>query len=81
MVNEPPDESGTSGAMTRHMKRGRVMFDQDIPDKPITAACRNPDGCKGNRKDGCYQYSRILFEADGVPEQVAKEPAFALAAQ
>ena len=71
-------------AMTRHMKREGNVWIRIFPDKPITAKPAevrmgkgkgNPEGWAAIIKPG-----RILFEADGVPVQVAKE-AFALAAQ
>src|SRR5438874_8095439 len=71
-------------ALTRHMKREGNVWIRIFPDKPITrkpAEVRMGKG-KGNpeRWAAIVQPGRILFEADGVTEQVAKE-AFALAAQ
>lgn len=71
-------------AMTRHMKREGNVWIRIFPDKPITkkpAEVRMGKG-KGNPEGwaAIVQPGRILFEADGVTEQVAKE-AFALAAQ
>ena len=71
-------------AMTRHMKREGNVWIRIFPDKPITAKpaeVRMGKG-KGNPEGwaAIVQPGRILFECDGVPEQVAKE-AFALAAQ
>src|SRR4028119_1208262 len=71
-------------AMTRHMKREGNVWIRIFPDKPITAKpaeVRMGKG-KGNPEGwaAIVQPGRILFEADGVSEQVAKE-AFALAAQ
>ena len=71
-------------AMTRYIKRGGQVWIQIFPDKPITAKpaeVRMGKG-KGNPEGwaAIVQPGRILFEADGVPEQVAKE-AFELAAQ
>ena len=71
-------------AMTRHMKREGNVWIRIFPDKPITkkpAEVRMGKG-KGNPEywAAVVQPGRILFEADGVSEQVAKE-AFALAAQ
>ena len=71
-------------AMTRHMKREGSVWIRVFPDKPITrkpAEVRMGKG-KGNPEywAAVVQPGRILFEADGVSEQVAKE-AFALAAQ
>ena len=71
-------------AMTRAMKREGNVWIRVFPDKIITrkpAEVRmgkgkgNPEGWAAIVKPG-----RILFEADGVPVQVAKE-AFELAAQ
>ena len=71
-------------AMTRHMKREGNVWIRIFPDKPITAKpaeVRMGKG-KGNPEGwaAVVQPGRILFECDGVSEQVAKE-AFALAAQ
>jgi large subunit ribosomal protein L16 len=71
-------------AMTRHMKREGSVWIRIFPDKPIT---RKPAEVRMGKGKGApdhwaavVQPGRILFEADGVPEQVAKE-AFELAAQ
>ncbi len=71
-------------ALTRHMKREGNVWIRIFPDKPITkkpAEVRMGKG-KGNPEywAAVVEPGRILFEADGVSEQVAKE-AFALAAQ
>lgn len=71
-------------ALTRHMKREGNVWIRVFPDKPITkkpAEVRMGKG-KGNPEywAAVVQPGRIIFEADGVPMQVAKE-AFALAAQ
>ncbi|MBS1762879.1 MAG: 50S ribosomal protein L16 [Bacteroidetes bacterium] len=71
-------------AMTRHMKREGNVWIRVFPDKPITAKpaeVRMGKG-KGNPEGwaAIVQSGRIIFEADGVSEQIAKE-AFALAAQ
>jgi large subunit ribosomal protein L16 len=69
-------------AMTREMKRGGKVWIRIFPDKPVTkkpAETRmgkgkgNPEGWVAVVKPG-----RILFEVDGVTEQLARE-AFALA--
>ena len=70
--------------MTRHMKREGNVWIRIFPDKPVTAKpaeVRMGKG-KGNPEGwaAIVQPGRILFECDGVSEQVAKE-AFALAAQ
>ena len=71
-------------ALTRHMKREGNVWIRIFPDKPITkkpAEVRMGKG-KGNPEywAAVVQPGRILFEADGVTMQVAKE-AFELAAQ
>jgi large subunit ribosomal protein L16 len=71
-------------AMTRHMKREGNVWIRIFPDKPITkkpAEVRMGKG-KGNPEywAAVVQPGRIIFEADGVPMEVAKE-AFELAAQ
>jgi large subunit ribosomal protein L16 len=69
-------------AMTREMKRGGKVWIRIFPDKPITkkpAETRmgkgkgNPEGWVAVVKPG-----RMLFEAEGVPEELARK-AFALA--
>ena len=71
-------------AMTRAMKREGSVWIRIFPDKPITRkplevrmgkGKGNPEGWAAVVKPG-----RILFEADGVTEAVAKE-AMLLAAQ
>ena len=71
-------------AMTRHMKREGNVWIRIFPDKAVTkkpAEVRMGKG-KGNPEyfAAVVQPGRILFEADGVSMQVAKE-AFELAAQ
>ena len=71
-------------AMTRHMKREGNVWIRIFPDKPITkkpAEVRMGKG-KGNPEywAAVVQPGRILFEADGVSVETAKE-AFHLAAQ
>ena len=71
-------------ALTRHMKREGNVWIRIFPDKPITkkpAEVRMGKG-KGNPEywAAVVQPGRILFEADGVSMQTAKE-AFELAAQ
>ena len=70
-------------AMTRAMKREGNVWIRIFPDKPIT---RKPAEVRMGKGKGNPEYwaavvepGRILFEADGVTEQVAKE-AMALAA-
>ena len=71
-------------ALTRHMKREGNVWIRIFPDKAITkkpAEVRMGKG-KGNPEyfAAVVQPGRIIFEADGVSEQLAKE-AFELAAQ
>ena len=71
-------------ALTRHMKREGNVWIRIFPDKPITkkpAEVRMGKG-KGNPEywAAVVEPGRILFEADGVPLEVAKQ-AFELAAQ
>lgn len=71
-------------AMTRAMKREGNVWIRVFPDKPVTkkpAEVRMGKG-KGNPEywAAVVQPGRIIFEADGVPLEVARE-AFALAAQ
>lgn len=70
-------------AMTRAMKREGNVWIRVFPDKPVTrkpAEVRMGKG-KGNPEfwAAVVEPGRILFEADGVPVQVAKD-AMALAA-
>jgi large subunit ribosomal protein L16 len=70
-------------AMTREMKRGGKVWIRIFPDKPITkkpAETRMGKG-KGNPEGwvAVVKPARILFEVDGVTEELAKK-AFALAA-
>ena len=69
-------------AMTRHIKRGGKVWIRIFPDKPITqkpAETRmgkgkgNPEGWVAVVKPG-----RVMFELEGVPEDVARR-AMALA--
>lgn len=69
-------------ALTRHMKREGNVWIRIFPDKPITkkpAEIRMGKG-KGNLEywAAVVQPGRILFEVDGVTQQVAEE-ALALA--
>ena len=70
-------------AMTRHIKRGGKIWIRVFPDKPITKKpleVRQGKG-KGNVEYWVYQIQpgRILYEMEGVSEEVARE-AFQLAA-
>jgi large subunit ribosomal protein L16 len=70
-------------ALTRHIKRGGKVWIRIFPDKPITQKpleVRQGSG-KGNVEYwvALVQPGRMLFEMEGVSEEVARE-AFALAA-
>ena len=69
-------------AMTRFIKRGGQVWIKIFPDKPIT---RKPAGVRMGSGKGNVEFwvapvkpGRILFEMDGVSEDVARE-AFRLA--
>lgn len=71
-------------AMTRHMKREGNVWIRIFPDKPIT---RKPLEVRMGKGKGNLEFwaavvkpGRIMFEVDGVPQQLAKE-ALELAAQ
>jgi len=69
-------------AMTRHIKRGGKIWIRVFPDKPVTrkpAETRMGSG-KGTPEDwvAVIKPGRILYEMEGVPEDVARE-AFRLA--
>src|ERR1700745_3748849 len=70
-------------AMTRHIKRGGRVWIRIFPDKPVSkkpAEVRMGNG-KGNPEYYVceIQPGKVLFEMDGVTQDLAKE-AFALAA-
>jgi len=70
-------------AMTRHIKRGGKIWIRIFPDKPITGKpleVRQGKG-KGNVEYWVAQIQpgRVLYEVEGVSEQLARE-AFELAA-
>lgn len=71
-------------AVVRHMKREGRIWIRVFPDKPVT---KKPAEVRMGKGKGEPEYfvarvtpGRVLFEADGVPLQVAKD-ALALAAQ
>ena len=71
-------------AMTRYMKREGKVWIRIFPDKPITSKPLEVRMGKGKGNLDHYvaqvQPGRIMFELDGVPEEVAVE-ALRLAAQ
>lgn len=64
-------------AMTRHVQRGGKIWIRVFPDKPITT--KGVEVPMGKGKGSVDHYvvpvkpGRILFEMDGIPEDVAKE--------
>ena len=70
-------------AMTRHIKRGGKIWIRIFPDKPITGKPLEvrPGKGKGNVEYWVAQVQpgRVLYEVEGVSEQLARE-AFELAA-
>ena len=71
-------------AVTRHMKREGQIWIKIFPDKPVT---KKPAEVRMGKGKGAPEYfvarvspGRILFEAEGVPLEIAKE-AMRLAAQ
>ncbi len=71
-------------AMTRHMQRQGKVWIRIFPDKPITSKPLEVRMGKGKGNLDHYvarvRAGRIMFELDGVPQQVAYE-ALRLAAQ
>ena len=70
-------------AMTRHIKRGGKVWIRLFPDKPIT---QKPLEVRQGKGKGNVEYwvalvqpGKVLYELQGVSEQLARE-AFALAA-
>jgi len=70
-------------AMTRHVKRGGKIWIRIFPDKPIT---KKPLEVRQGKGKGSVEYyvaqiqpGRMLYEMEGVTEEVARE-AFRLAA-
>ena len=64
-------------AMTRYIKRGGQVWIKIFPDKPITA---KPAETRMGSGKGAPEYwvavvkpGRVMFELDGVPEEVARE--------
>ena len=69
--------------MTRHVKRGGKIWIRIFPDKPIT---KKPLEVRQGKGKGSVEYwvaqiqpGRVLYEMEGVSEELARE-AFALAA-
>ena len=71
-------------AMTRHIKRGGKIWIRVFPDKPITTKPLEVRQGKGKGNVDYWvcqiQPGRILYEMEGVSEEIARE-AFRLAAR
>jgi large subunit ribosomal protein L16 len=69
-------------AMTRHIKRQGQIWIRIFPDKPITSKPLEVRQGKGNVEYWVAQIQpgKVLYEMDGVPEELARE-AFNLAAR
>ena len=69
--------------MTRHIKRGGRVWIRMFPDKPISKKPAEVRMGKGKGSVEFYvaeiQPGKMLYEMDGVPEEIARE-AFRLAA-
>ena len=72
-------------AVTRYMKRQGQVWIRIFPDKPIT---KKPAEVRMGKGKGSPEYyacrvkpGRILFEVDGVSEQVAKEALYKASAK
>ncbi|RJP75834.1 MAG: 50S ribosomal protein L16 [Candidatus Zixiibacteriota bacterium] len=64
-------------AITRHIKRGGKVWIRIFPDKPVT---QKPAETRMGKGKGSPEYwvavihpGRILFEVEGVPEDIARE--------
>jgi len=64
-------------AVTHHIQRGGKLWIRIFPDKPVTK--KPPEVTLGGGKGSVDHYvvavkpGRILFEMDGIPEEVARE--------
>ena len=63
-------------AMTRHVRRGGKIWIRVFPDKPIT---KKPLEVRQGKGKGAVEYwvaqiqpGRVLYEMEGVPEDVAR---------
>jgi len=64
-------------AITRHVKRGGKVWIRIFPDKPVT---KKPAETRMGKGKGAPEFwvavvraGRIMFELEGVPEDIAKE--------
>ncbi len=64
-------------AITRHLKRGGKLWIRIFPDKPITKKPAETRMGKGKGAPEAWvavvKPGRVIFELDGVPENVARE--------
>ena len=64
-------------AMTRHVKRGAKIWIRIFPDKPVTKKPLETRMGKGKGSPegwvAVVKTGRILYEMEGVPEEVARE--------
>ena len=79
----PRPDLSARRAMTRHIKRGGKIWIRVFPDKPIT---KKPLEVRQGKGKGNVEYwvcqiqpGRVLYEMEGVSEEIARE-AFQLAA-
>ncbi|MBI1953125.1 MAG: 50S ribosomal protein L16 [Candidatus Omnitrophica bacterium] len=64
-------------ALTRHVKRGGRVYLRVFPDKPVT---KKPAETRMGKGKGMPEFwvavirrGRVLFEMEGIPEELAKE--------
>lgn len=64
-------------ALTRHLKRGGKIWIRVFPDKPVT---KKPAETRQGKGKGAPEFwvavvkpGRVLFEIEGVPEELARE--------
>lgn len=64
-------------SMTRYVQRGGKIWIRIFPDKPVTAKGQEVPMGGGKGSVDYYAFpvkpGRILFEMDGIPEEVARE--------
>ena len=72
-------------ALTRHMKRQGIVWTRMFPNIPVS---KNPTEVRMGKGKGSPEFwacrvkpGRILFEVDGVPEDVAKEALYKASAK
>jgi large subunit ribosomal protein L16 len=64
-------------SMTRYIQRGGKIWIRIFPDKPVTAKGQEVPMGQGKGSVEYYAFpvkpGRILFEMDGIPEEIARE--------